>query len=212
MADRWLRSTCREEPFMSEHSVDYELSILSSMVDKLRDYLEDDRLFKTITAYTPQGERLLKMTLGGIFQRIEELREAALDEEQREELTDLQAEVAQVRQQQADAFYKKLNRELKSYIDSWRWFLQNCWEGDAKCLADYPQEVDLRQRVDALLRIAGERVNPDEARRIAELDQRLRRQWEPGNFLLSPAEQSRYPETTYWWLYGRPRPGVNEGA
>lgn len=194
---------------MSSHSAEYELAVLNSMIDKLPDYLEDDRLFKTITAYTPQGERLLKMTLGGIFQHIGALERVALDEEERDELAGLIAELAQARQRSPEQFYKKLSRELKSYIDSWHWFLQNCWDGEANCAADYPQEIDLRLRVDSLLRAAGDHPSVAEGRqRIAALDEKLRAQWQPGAFILGREEHDRYPESDYWWLYGRPRPAA----
>lgn len=191
---------------MNGHSADYELTVLSSMVNRLQDYLEDDRLFKTITVYTPEGERLLKMTIGTILQRLEELRERPLDQEQADELAELEHEFERVRQRNRDLYFKKLGRELKSYVDSWRWFLQNCWDGDQKCVADYPLEVATRLRIESLLEEGAHHPALAEGRRrVEELDARLHANWQPGEFILPEELASRYPRDRYWWLYGRPR-------
>lgn len=191
---------------MDGHSADYDLAVLSSMVNRLQDYLEDDRLFKTITAYTPEGERLLKMTIGGILQRLEELREQPLDPEQADELAELQREFERGRERNRDLYFKKLGRELKSYLDSWRWFLQNCWDGDNKCIAEYPQEVGTRLRIESLLEEGnGHPALQEGRRRVEELDARLRSNWVAGEFVLADELADRYPRDRYWWLYGRPR-------
>ncbi|HBY92575.1 MAG: hypothetical protein M5U01_43500 [Ardenticatenaceae bacterium] len=191
---------------MDGHSADYDLAVLSSMVNHLQDYLEGDRLFKTITVHTPEGERLLKMTIGGILQRLEALHEEPLDPEQADELAELEREFERTRDRNRDLYYKKLGRELKSYMDSWRWFLQNCWDGDHKCIADYPQEVATRLRIESLLEEgSGQPALQEGRQRVHELDERLRANWEPGAFVLPAAQASKYPEDRFWWLYGYPR-------
>ncbi len=193
---------------MDGHTTDYELAVLSTMVNRLQDYLEDDRLFKTITVHTPEGERLLKMTIGGILQRLDELSQELLDPEQADELAELQREFGRVRDAHGEAYYRKLGRELKSYTDSWHWFLQNCLDGDSRCIADYPQEVSTRLRIESLLQEGDRHPSLAEGRRrVQELDEQLRANWQPGEFVLSAPLAQRYPREHYWWLYGRPRVG-----
>jgi len=62
---------------MSHESPATALAILESMVNRLEEYLEDERLFKTITAYTPAGEQLVKLTIGAVLDRLAELEERA---------------------------------------------------------------------------------------------------------------------------------------
>jgi hypothetical protein len=99
-----------------------------------------------------------------------------------------------------------LGREAKSYTDSWNWFLQNCWEGDERCRLDYPQEVDLRLRLERLLAEGAGRPEMEDSRqRIRVLDERLRRIWSVADEPLTGSPE-RYPREQYWWLYGNPTP------
>ncbi len=191
---------------MTHESPATDLAILESMVNRLEAYLEDDRLFKTITAYTPAGEQLVKLTIGAILERLDELKQRSdLSDEERQKLTTLAERVAAVKRRRPEAFYRKLAREVNSYADSWRWFLQSCEEGDRRCVQDYPFEVATRLRIQRLLDEGEGRPELEAARnRVAELDRRLRRIWKPGAFVLRGQSPGKYPADRYWWLYGHP--------
>lgn len=191
---------------MASDSTNTELAVLASMVEHLDDYLEDDRLYKTITAYPPDGERLVKLTIGAILDLSDALHNRDLSAIQEEKLTELEQQAGRIRQQRASAYYSKIARELKSYADSWRWFLQSCEDGDRRCVTEYPDEVKTRLRLERLLREAGDRQEvADQRGRVKKLDRRLRDIWSPGDFVLHDAPADAYPRDTYWWLYGRPR-------
>lgn len=190
----------------SSDRVNTKLAILESMVEHLHDYLDDDRLFKTITAYPPGGERLVKLTIGAMLDLMDELRHHGLTAPQEEKLTELEQHAGRVRQQHPSPYYEKVARELKSYTDSWRWFLQSCEDGDRRCVREYPSEVSTRLRIERLLDEAGDRQEVAAGRRrVEKLDRRLRTIWSPGEFLLDDAPADEYPRDKYWWLYGRPR-------
>lgn len=191
---------------MASDSADAKLAVLASMVEHLDDYLDDDRLFKTITAYPADGERLVKLTVGAMLDLTDELHSRDLTATQEEKLTELEQHAGRVRQQRSGAYYDKVAHELKSYADSWRWFLQSCEDGDRRCVTEYPDEVTTRLRIERLLNEAGDRQEvADQRRRIEKLDQRLRNIWSPGEFVLRDAPAEAYPRDAYWWLYGRPR-------
>ncbi len=191
---------------MSRESPAIALAILESMVNRLEEYLEDERLFKTITAYTPAGEELVKLTIGAILERLAELEQRTdLSEQERQKLAELVERVAEIKRHRPEAFYRKLAREVNSYADSWQWFLQSCEEGDRRCVQDYPFEVTTRLRIQRLLDEGEGRPELEAARRrVAELDRRLRRIWKPGSFVLRGQSPEQYPEERYWWLYGQP--------
>lgn len=182
------------------------LAILESMVNRLEDYLDDDRLFKTITAYTPAGEQLVKLTIGAVLDRLADLEQRDdLSPAERQKLAELAARVADIKRRRPEAYYRKLAREANSYADSWRWFLQSCEEGDRRCARDYPFEVTTRLRLQRLLDEGeGHRELEAARHRVAELDRRLRRMWKRGPFVLSGVSPEQYPEERYWWLYGEP--------
>lgn len=191
---------------MAPDSVDAKLAVLESMVEHLDDYLDGDRLFKTITAYPPDGERLVKLTIGAMLELTDELQAHSLTAAQEEQLTELEQHAGRIRRQRSGAYYDKVAHELKSYADSWRWFLQSCEDGDRRCVTEYPNEVATRLRIERLLDEAGDRQEvADQRRRVEQLDQRLRNIWSPGEFVLRNAPADAYPRDTYWWLYGRPR-------
>lgn len=169
----------------------------------LQDYLLDDRLFKTISVQAPSGDWLIKMTLGGMLERMEELSErgdaGAQVQEAREALE-------RAKRMMSEQYYTMLAREAKSYLDSWNWFLQNCWEGEPRCKADYPQEVAIRLRLAQIMEEAGGHDALAEShQRLQQLDERLQEIWQPGPFCMAQGNE-RYPREGYWWLYGHPEP------
>ena len=97
-----------------------------------------------------------------------------------------------------------LARETKSYTDSWEWFLQNCWEGNANCRADYAQEVSLRLRLERLLQYGADYAELlDSRKRVRLLDQRLSSVWQKSDTPIIGTHEAFSPDT-YWWLYGQP--------
>lgn len=178
---------------------------LDAMIQHLENYVLDQRLFKTITVFGSKSNRLIKMTLGGMLERIAELEK---EEENHERLQLIhKAKEALKREQirQPKGFMALLARETKSYTDSWKWFLQNCWEEDAECAAAYAQEVALRLRLEYLLQYGGDHAElADSRRRVRLLDQRLSSIWEKSNTPIL-GRPNDFPADTYWWLYGQPR-------
>ena len=182
---------------------------LAAMSQHLQDYLLDDRLYKTVTVSSGRGERLIKMTIGAMLERMDELESSSLAGAAAPVLEQAQEALQRARRSQTDQFYQMLGREAKSYTDSWNWFLQNCWEGDRKCRSDYAQEVGLRLRLERLLEEGGEHpALADSRQRVRALDERLRAIWEEQE---TPVVETRgtLPSDRYWWLYGRPRPQMD---
>jgi hypothetical protein len=189
----------RQNPETTRHE-------LTAIAAHLEDYLLGNDLYKTITVTTPTGEYLIKMTLGGMVERMDELEaQGGASDAVRQAREALE----RVKRMMPDRYYERLAREAKSYADSWNWFLQNCWEGEARCRADYAQEVETRLRLERLFEEGGEHADLAASRqRVRSLDQRLRDIWQEGNQPLI-GDSSRYPREQYWWLYGSPRPREN---
>lgn len=180
------------------------LTELSAMAQHLQDYLLGDRLFKTITVPGEPSDQLIKMTLGGMLERLSEVRRHGGAEAERvAQATEEALQLA--RRAMPDQFFHMLGREAKSYTDSWQWFLQNCWEGDGRCTSDYAQEVGIRLRLARLLDHGGDHPELAASRqRLDTLDQRLRAIWQPAD---SPLRQDGdFSPDRHWWLYGRPVP------
>ena len=177
---------------------------LDAMIQHLEDYVLDQRLFKTITVFGAKSNRLIKMTLGGMLERISELEREGENNEILLLIDRAKEALKREEGRQRKGFIALLARESKSYTDSWDWFLQNCWEDDADCGANYAQEVNLRLRLERLLQYGGHHAElAASRRRVRLLDQRLSSIWQKSNtpIIGSPDD---FPPDAYWWLYGQP--------
>lgn len=176
---------------------------LEAMGQKLDDYLLGDDLYKTITVHAPEGDRLIKMTLGGMLERIADLSYAEVASPV---VQQARAALDRARRAMPERYHSRLAREAKSYTDSWNWFLQNCWEGDGRCRADYALEVPIRLWLERLLEEGGDhQALADSRTRLRALDERLANIWEEGDAPVA-GSADRHPRDRYWWLYGLPLP------
>jgi hypothetical protein len=187
----------------ASEAIAYEIK---AMIAELQDYLLDNRLFKTVTVSSPSGDQLIKMTIGGLLERMEALQAQEANGDVEDLLAEARSALERARQSLPERYYEKLAREAKSYTDSWNWFLQNCWEGERRCRSDYPQEVPIRVRLEHLLEEGQNRPElADSRQRVRKLDEQLREIWEEGDTPLH-GSSDHYPRDRYWWLYGRPAP------
>jgi hypothetical protein len=184
------------------------LEIAEAMVEQFENYLVKDALYRQLIVQTSAGEQMPKMSAGSLLETLADLKYAnekgELTRGQADRLADLADTVEQLARHYASAYREKLAHELKSQIDSWRWFLQDCREDRSRCRDEYRFEVRLRNRIALLLDALGERAPADQVSRLEQLDRDLRAIILPGEFTLDPSLQDRYPRDRYWWLYGKP--------
>jgi hypothetical protein len=164
---------------------------LQAMTDHLQDYVLDGELYKTVTVKGEHGDSLIKMTIGGMLDRI-----AALEanSESLEVVGAAREAVAREQRSQPEGFTALVAREAKSNADSWSWYLQRVTEGEEQSIRDFPQEKGIRTRLERLLELGGnEPALQDTKSRTATLDRQLKEHWQ-GN-------------TTegYWWENGSPQ-------
>jgi len=185
-----------------------DLAVCQAMADAMEDYLLGERLFRQLIVPTPLGTRQPKMTIGGfldLYRRLQaEVHE--LSAEEREQLRRIWETFRTMRRRYAARYANKLRRELRSNLDSWRWFLQDCAANPERCREEYPREARIRARIDLLLSEAysqGVDVS-NELDRLSELDARLRRFWRKGEFIWRGEDPSQHPPEREWYLYGGP--------
>ncbi len=150
------------------------LLTVEQMVQELPDYFARDQLFRQLVVHTPWGDELPKMTLGGLVERLR-LLEAHADELSPEERQRVEAarrayeEFVRAHRRQVE---ERLRREFKSYLDSWKWYLDEVRENPGK-IADYRLEAHNRRRLDVLLDEArrwGFDLGQDRVRMLENLD------------------------------------------
>lgn len=184
-----------------------ELMVAKAMAAELPDYLLGDRLFRQIVVKTPTGTQQPKMTLGNLLGRDRLLRHFAadLDASQEQELAVVSATIEDNRRIYRAQWVGYIQKELKSYLDSWRWYIDECMRRGG-CASTYSGEVWIRTRLALLLEEADTLTVPTltEQGYLRRFDSQLHSLWQEGSFLLEDAQRSLYPKDRYWWLYGLP--------
>lgn len=189
--------------------VQRDLRVLQAMVDGLEDYLKSPVLFWPLDERRV-GKPLPRLTLGGFLYRLRRLRALApyLSGSERVLLEEAESRLDELQRRFPEAFADKVRRELRSRLDSWQWFLDDCEEKGEECLVHYPHQVDARLKADLLLEI-GQEMGLDlrkEQERLASLDERLREGFVQGDFVWDPALAEAFPRDAYWYLYGHFQP------
>ncbi len=185
-----------------------QFALAQAMADELENYVLGDDLYRQLVVRTPAGDRMPRMSLGLFLESLKELEWAAqaghLTAQQKQALAEMNQALEDIRQRFPTAYREKLSWELKSNLDSWNWFLQECRENPRRCREEYPFEVRIRNRIATLVDALGREVPTEHASRLKRLDARLRELFVPGRFILAQELEARYPRDRYWWLYGEP--------
>lgn len=191
---------------MDKKQIETTLTIAQAMADELTDYLMSDRLYRQMIVKTPSGARQPKMTLGALLEAIEELHwnEADLTPAQRSQLGAIEEQIAVARGAFHEQWQAHLRRELKSLMDSWRWYLDDAGR-DPGARENYPSEAHIRTRIDLVMRaLQDDPTIGNDRRELNDMDTRLRAMLRSGNYVGPRGEERRYPADRAWWLYGRP--------
>jgi hypothetical protein len=184
-----------------------DLMVAQAMALELPDYLLGDRLFRQVVVKTPAGTQQPKMTLGGLLSRYQLLQHYAsdLDAGQQQLLSAVGTAIDEHRRVYRTQWVSFLQKELKSYLDSWRWYIDECVRRGG-CAGTYAGEVWIRTRLALLIDEAAilALATLTEQGHLRRLDSQLRSVWQEGSFLLEDAQRDLYPADRYWWLYGLP--------
>jgi hypothetical protein len=181
----------------------YELNVLKAMTAELPDYISSEVLFWPLSA--PRD--FPKLSLGLLLLTGVRLRaaEAALTPPQRFERdhTMIEAEAALARWPVAAE--NKAEKELRTRVNLWSAFLQESRESASNEAVDnYLSAATQRAIAALLLRRFTRLANSVEAQRLIPLDTAMRARLRLGPFLWDTAWQGEFPQTEFWFLYGRP--------
>lgn len=190
---------------IEEPSIDLE--IVEGMIPELEDYIVKEEVYRTVILPTSQGDQNIRMTGGDLLARLHRLNAV------RDELSPAQQQRLDAAQSRADEiirslktrFNQRLVREMKARLDSLRWFFDDCASDRQRCRVEFPFEMRNRQRIEEILKQAGNDV-PEELRvALGQVDKRIREFAAPGSFIWGERAERIYPRDRYWYLYMLPR-------
>ena len=181
-----------------------DLAILSSMTTDMVNYLSSDVL------YWPSMEvGYPELTLGGYWMRVDRLTILSdlLDDTEQTQLNDLLVQFKDIAAENVVKFELKASRELKARLRQWEQRLQDFEKGLDVSKAYYANDAQVRVMITCLIEILADppyQIDPLHLEEVAELDTRLRLNWQGGTFIWPQEWLPAYPKDPYWWLYGIP--------
>ncbi len=181
-----------------------DLAVAAVMVAELEDYIVEDELYRTIQVRLPgRGDVLIKMTGGDLLTRLYRLsaEHARLSSQQQEQLQALDGEARRIINSLKTRFHQRLQREVKSRLDSLRWYIDEAYDDAARARGNYPFEMRNRQRIEEILKELGSDIPQSLSTELAAVDSRLRALRMGPNFVWDPSLESIFPRKPYWYLY-----------
>jgi hypothetical protein len=191
-----------------ERLIARDATLCEAMADEMEDYLKSNELFWEPNRRRPGGADLPKLTLGGLLlarRRLETLHDR-LTPEQLQALTRVGRELAFHKSQWRVRYQTKLARDLRSRLDAWAWYLDDCRQQGESAIVHYPRQVETRVKIDLLLDEAAEvGLDAEESRqRQVALDERLQSDFCPDDFCWLDPLAAGFPADRFWYLYGKP--------
>jgi hypothetical protein len=182
------------------YDLERDLRILVAMASNLTPYLYESEMYGYLSGDLP------KLTLGGLLLRLYRLSrlDEILDSEQQTMVREARANFETQKAQWAVHYEDKLRHELRSRIDAFRHYLNECFEDSQGCTANYPSQAEKRTMIEHLRAEAETRnaLTEDLRARLVEIDRKLRDQLQESEFIFDERLRSVYPRDHFWWLYG----------
>lgn len=181
-----------------------DLKILESMAAKMAEYLDSEDVFWSKIDTDP-----VQPTVGGYLMRQDRLQALAgvlLNEAEHRRLQAATEQFDQAVSRKQDRFEHKVRQELPARVRQWKQKLQDLLDDEFPSPAYYRSDVE--ERVIAAVLIDHMQAMPATAASsvtepLQRLDQQLRQNWTPGAFVWPAEWKPAYPESAYWWLYGK---------
>jgi hypothetical protein len=183
-----------------------DLAVAEAMAAELEEYLVADELYRTLIIRMPTGDQNVQMTLGDLLSRLRRLRgeEQQLSQGQRSRLDAVSGQVETTFRSLRTRMIERMGREMKSRIDSLRWFLDECASDSRRCRIEFPFEMRHRQRIEELVRAADGKMPGDLTKALQGIDHRLSRMTQASEFIWDERLKSTFPQDPYWYLYVMP--------
>jgi hypothetical protein len=183
----------------------HDLAVLETMAEELPQYLLADVLFWQMQA----SSNFPKLSLGQMLLILARLRASdhALDADQRKRRDEAADQIMALLSRWQVAAETKAQQELRSRLNLWQRYWDDCREEPRTCADHYPHEVTQRTIAELLMRQFPKVGESDEARPVRAMDALVRARLEGEKFVWPSELQEGFPQEQFWFLYGVPRRG-----
>lgn len=162
--------------------------------DTIADYLDSQVLFYPLNAVG--GVELPQLTIGAWLETDWRARGMQFASGEQAMIDAARAAVAEARAKSRDTYISKAQREFKSRLDTWSWYLDEPRGGKTA----YASQAHTRLKLELLQSDVAQ--SKSEQMRLKTNDARLRTMWVDGDFIWEPPLIALAPRDTHWWLYG----------
>lgn len=182
-----------------------DLTFIRIAGEQFDEYVNTETLFYPIGSVS--GMAMPQFTIGAWLEAVWRVRAvaSALDTDQRATLDNAVAEAQRVRRLWPALYTRKTQREFKSRLDAWTWYLDdvlNASAGVSSTGAGYAEQVHTRFRLELLRQDTSQPA--EQVVRLDAADRRLRARFVAGPFIWEPVLQSAAPPDAFWFLHGQP--------
>ncbi|MBN1203269.1 MAG: hypothetical protein JXJ20_15585 [Anaerolineae bacterium] len=180
-------------------NLEHDVQALAAMASNLTPYLYEKEMYGYLSNDLP------KLTLGGLLLRLYRLShlEESLNAEQQNLVQNARINFEAAASEWAVHYEGKLQHELQVRIDVLSRFLNECGDDLQSCAAYYPVQAEKRTMIEHLRDEAREHdcLSEELDAQLQQVDNRLRRTVDDGDFIFDDRLQDVYPRSRFWWLY-----------
>jgi hypothetical protein len=180
------------------------LDICQAMLDEIPAYLNSDVVYWQLHA----DRSYPMLTIAGLLfhQHVLQAQLETLSTAEQTQLANLQHQWQTLQRDWLSNLTRKAAREWQGRMHSWQWYLQDHQTQPKQAQKHYPEEVQTRIYLEILKDFL--QKDPSFANitaQLAQADQQLRQNWQPGPFVRPAEVQIAFPAEHFWFLYGLPR-------
>jgi hypothetical protein len=184
-------------------SFEYDLRYLHAGLEILEKYLLSDEVFWLLNVHPPLGEpEYPGLTLDWILLASARLTGRRMSPDQKEQVEQVISNLEINRSKWRVAWEKKASQSYQVRERMWRNFIQEYQDNPQENADRYSYEVRLRVMLELLRSEFRHQNNTDEAK-LTSLDGYLKSVLIPSRFIWDPEIQAGFPESVYWYLYGK---------
>ncbi|MEL7236509.1 MAG: hypothetical protein AAGK74_18540 [Chloroflexota bacterium] len=194
--------------FGKNYSLFTDLNQLESMIRSLESYLKGSELYGSVGGGFLTGGNNPQLTPGAVLmrmRRLDVLRDDLPENHQKRLDTAIERH-AEIREQFADRYLAKMEREVHSRLKAMSTFFEECASDMTACARNYNPEVMRRTTVqEILLEMAANNIQSEDIDTLVKkVDSRLRAFVKDSDFVWDPQLEPAYPQQQFWWMYMAP--------